>query len=98
MDAQALQQGLQGMSLQQQAPQHSMQSVDPFDMRAYGSAHAMDPNQVSTSQGLPRAAAHWMLNASVPAEGTARPPWPGSLPHRPMYCPMQCMPSPLRHQ
>ena len=44
MDAQALQQGLQGMSLQHQAP-HSMQGVDPFAMRAYGSAHAMDPDQ-----------------------------------------------------
>ena len=44
-DAQALQQGLQSMSLHQQTP-HGMQGMDAFALRSYGSAHALDPNQV----------------------------------------------------
>ncbi len=44
-DAQALQQGLQSMSLHQQTP-HGMQGMDSFALRSYGSTHAMDPNQV----------------------------------------------------
>ena len=43
-NAQALQQGLQGISLHQQTP-HGLQGAHPFDMRASGHAHAMASNQ-----------------------------------------------------
>lgn len=48
-DAQALQQGLQAMSLHQQ-PAHGMQGMDPFAMRMYSGSHAMDMAPVGLSQ------------------------------------------------
>ena len=45
-DAQALQQGLQAMSLHQQ-PAHGM--LDPFAMRTYSSSNAMDMAPVGLS-------------------------------------------------
>jgi hypothetical protein len=47
-DAQALQQGLQAMSLQQQAP-HGMQAIDPFAMRTYSGSQAIDMAAVGFS-------------------------------------------------
>ena len=70
--AQALQQGLQSMSLHQHTPQ-GMQSMDPFAMRTYGNAHTMDANQVrhpSIQVPAHAAAAHVTLDVSQPPDDT----------------------------